>query len=81
MTAILAAAPPGRAGSAGGVTNLARALGQTAGPALAAFGWSAAAGGVAGFRTGVAALTCCTLAAFLALLAARGNDRPGPRAG
>ncbi|MFW6693145.1 MFS transporter [Streptomyces sp. MAR4 CNX-425] len=79
MTAILAAVPEGRAGSAGGITNLARTLGQTAGPALAAFGWSAAAGGVAGFRAGAAALTGCVLVAFLALLAAR-RHRPHGRA-
>ncbi|MFW6725032.1 MFS transporter [Streptomyces sp. MAR4 CNY-716] len=70
MTAILAAAPGGRAGSAGGITNLARTLGQTLGPALAAFGWSAASGGVPGFRAGVVALTGCALAAFVALLVA-----------
>ncbi len=48
MTAILQATP-GEAGTAGGLTNITRTLGITLGPA-AALAWSAAAGGVSGFR-------------------------------
>ncbi|MFQ6852979.1 MFS transporter [Streptomyces sp. 35M1] len=70
MTAILQATPHDHTGTVGGVTNLARTLGTTLGPAVAALGWTLGSGGTNGLRTGVAALTALTLAAFTALLTA-----------
>lgn len=46
MAAILHAIPDGREGAAGGITSLARTLGTTVGPAVAAAAWSLAGGGV-----------------------------------
>ncbi|WND39738.1 MFS transporter [Streptomyces sp. BB1-1-1] len=70
MTAILDATPDNHAGTVGGLTNLARTLGTTLGPALAALGWTLGSGGTSGFRGGVWALSLLTLVAFAALLAA-----------
>ncbi|MEU9678359.1 MFS transporter [Streptomyces parvus] len=76
MTAILQATPQDRTGTVGGVTNLARTLGTTLGPAVAALGWALGSGGTNGLRTGVAALIVLTLAAFSALLAAARTSPP-----
>ncbi|MFE9701514.1 MFS transporter [Streptomyces sp. NPDC006270] len=76
MTAILQAAPQDHTGTVGGVTNLARTLGTTLGPAVAALGWTLGSGGTNGLRTGVAALTALTLAAFIALLTAARASPP-----
>lgn len=81
MTAILDATPEGRAGTIGGITNLARTLGTTLGPALAALGWALGSGGTSGFQVGVWALAVLTLTAFTALLAAghgRQENSPAP---
>lgn len=79
MTAILDATPEGRTGTVGGITNLARTLGTTLGPALAALGWALGSGGTNGFQVGVWALTVLTLAAFTALLASgRGRHPANP---
>jgi DHA2 family multidrug resistance protein-like MFS transporter len=71
MTAILAATPTGQAGAAGGVTNVARTLGNLIGPAAVAAAWSLGGGGRAGFTAGNAILVCGAVAALMALLAAR----------
>jgi len=75
MTAILDATLEDRTGTAGGITNLARTLGTTLGPALAALGWILGSGGTSGFQIGVWALAALTLVAFVALLAAGRADR------
>lgn len=69
--AILAAAPPGMAGTAGGVGMTARTLAMTGGPAVAALAWTLAGGGIAGFRAGVVALTAVAAVGVLALAAPR----------
>ena len=95
MTAILAATAVGAAGTAGGLTNVARTLGNTLGPAAVAVAWNLGGGGATGFATGIWVLAGFTAAALGALLAARfanarsrmqpGSDRPrdleseGPR--
>lgn len=76
MTALLNAIPPRHAGTVGGVTNLARTLGGTLGPAVAALGWTLGSGGTSGFRIGVVTLVALTAAAFAALLAARSTAGP-----
>ncbi|CQR59450.1 MFS transporter [Streptomyces leeuwenhoekii] len=70
MTAILDATPESHTGTVGGLTNLARTLGTTFGPALAALGWTLGSGGTSGFRSGVWALVVLTMGAFAALLVA-----------
>lgn len=71
MTAILAATPEGEAGTAGGLTNVARTLGNTLGPAVVAVAWNLGSGGAAGFASGIWVLAGLTAAALAALLAAR----------
>ncbi|GAA0384771.1 MFS transporter [Micromonospora gifhornensis] len=68
VTLLLAAAPEGRAGTAGGVSNLVRTLGTTIGPAATALMWSLG-GGIGGFRTGVVMLTAFAVAGLVALVA------------
>ncbi|MBB5996546.1 MFS transporter [Streptomonospora salina] len=80
MTALLGAAPVGEEGTAGGVANLARTLGNTVGPAIAALAWAMAGSGEAGLRAGVWALAGCALAAFAVLLIARRPPMPTPAA-
>ena len=75
MTAILAATPEGAAGTAGGLTNVARTLGNTLGPAAVAVAWNLGGGGAAGFATGIWVLTGFTAAALAALLTARFASR------
>ncbi|MBA0128195.1 MFS transporter [Haloechinothrix sp. YIM 98757] len=67
MTAILHAAPEGQAGAAGGVTNLARTLGTTIGPAIAALAWTIGGGSTPGFNTSVIVLAVCTLLGIVAM--------------
>ncbi|MGH8876518.1 MAG: hypothetical protein ACRD0P_04120 [Stackebrandtia sp.] len=71
MTAILAATPDGQTGTAGGITNVARTLGSTVGPALTAMAWSLGGGGETGFDTGIIVLSGFALTAVGALFAAR----------
>ncbi|EST38796.1 hypothetical protein N566_05460 [Streptomycetaceae bacterium MP113-05] len=78
VTAILSATPGGRAGSTGGITNLARTLGNTIGPAVAALAWTASAGGLPGYRAGVLAMMTLCLAAVVALLVARSRQADLP---
>ncbi len=71
MTAILNATPHGQAGTAGGVTSIARTVGTTIGSAVAALAWSVTGGGAPGFSGGVIALTIFAFAGFIMLLMAR----------
>ena len=71
MTAMMNAAPVGKMGTASGVSSLARMLGSTLGPAMAALTWRVAGGGTAGMHGGVLALAGMALVGFLALLWAR----------
>lgn len=71
MTLILAATPSERTGTASGITNIARTLGSTVGPAAAAVAWSVGGGELGGFRAGVLTLAAMACAGLLALLAAR----------
>ncbi|GAB3500367.1 MFS transporter [Amycolatopsis cihanbeyliensis] len=70
MTLILAATPDERTGTASGVTNVARTLGSTIGPAVTALAWSIAGGGQPGFQAGIVALGMLAGAGLVALLAA-----------
>ncbi|MGE3286676.1 MAG: MFS transporter [Pseudonocardia sp.] len=67
--AILAASPPAMAGTAGGLAMTVRTLAMTGGPAVAALAWTAAGGGLAGFRAGVLALSCIAALGVAALAA------------
>ncbi|MEU4744295.1 MFS transporter [Actinosynnema sp. NPDC023658] len=60
---VVAGAPEGMAGAAGGLSSTARMVGQTVGPAVAALAAGLAGGGGAGFRTGVAVLTAVAVVA------------------
>ncbi|NEE04172.1 MFS transporter [Phytoactinopolyspora halotolerans] len=68
-TALLNTTPPGQAGIAGGVGNVARTIGTALGPAIAAAMWSISSTDTAGFRSGVVALAAVTLAACVTILA------------
>lgn len=76
MTAILKAAPAGQTGVAGGVSGIARTLGNTLGPAACALAWNLAGGGIAGLHAGVIALSALSAAGFLALLVAHKRQPP-----
>lgn len=65
--AVLAAAPPGMAATAGGVAMTVRTLAMTGGPAVAALAWTVADGGLAGFRAGVVALAAVAAVGVVAL--------------
>jgi predicted MFS family arabinose efflux permease len=67
--AILAASPPEMAGTAGGLAMTVRTLAMTGGPAVAALAWTAAGGGLAGFRAGAVTLACIAALGVAALAA------------
>lgn len=71
MATMLEAAPPEMMGTASGISTVARMLGSTVGPAVAALAWSMSGGGLAGMQNGVWALATLALLGFLALLWAR----------
>jgi len=75
---VLDATPMGMSATAGGVSALFRTLGLSVGPAAGALSWSLTGGGVAGFRTGVAAITMATLIGIGALLMLRSRSRRQP---
>ncbi|MGC5013754.1 MFS transporter [Streptosporangium sp. DT93] len=77
--ALLAAAPPGMIGTAGGVGATVRTLAFTVGPAATALAWGLAGGGAPGFRAGVIVLAVAQVAGLAALLAARGRRSDGDR--
>ena len=80
ITAVMAAAPPGAAGTAGGVSGTARMVALTVAPAVTALCWSATGGGLVGFRSGVLALVTLQALGVLALLAVRPPRGPAARA-
>jgi MFS family permease len=67
-TAMLAGAPAGSEGVAGGVGMTGRTIAMTVGSAVSALAWTMAGGGLAGFRTGVAALTAAAALGLVVLL-------------
>jgi MFS transporter, DHA2 family, multidrug resistance protein len=67
-TAMLANAPVGSEGVAGGVGMTVRTIAMTVGPAVSALAWTVAGGGVAGFRAGVVVITAAAAAGLVALL-------------
>lgn len=69
LTAILRAAPGSQAGTAGGISTVARTVGNAVGPAVAALAWSLGGGGLTGFRAGVLALSVLVFCGMLALAA------------
>ncbi len=74
-TLVLAATPPALTATSGGVTALFRTFGLSIGPAVGALAWSLAGGGVAGFRTGVAAITVAAVAGIATLAVLQFLDR------
>ncbi|WP_280358504.1 MFS transporter [Nocardia otitidiscaviarum] len=70
LATILNAAPQQRAGTVGGLSTVARSVGTTLGPAVAAMAWSLQSGGVSGFRLAAVILAGLTGVAFAALLGA-----------
>ncbi|PSL56920.1 putative MFS family arabinose efflux permease [Saccharothrix carnea] len=70
-TLVMAGAPEGMEGAAGGLSATARMVGATVGPAVAALAAGLAGGGEAGFRTGVAVLAAVAVAGVVALAAGR----------
>ncbi|MEV8442956.1 MFS transporter [Actinosynnema sp. NPDC051121] len=70
-TLVMAGAPDGMEGAAGGLSATARMVGATVGPAVAALAAGLAGSGAAGFRTGVAVLTAVAVAAVVALASGR----------
>jgi hypothetical protein len=70
-TAVLAAAPIGMAGTAGGIGATARMVAMTLGSSVAALCWTVAGGGLPGFRTGVLLLTAAALVGVLVLMRPR----------
>jgi MFS family permease len=75
MSAILEATPAGQAGTAGGISTIARTLGNSIGPAVAALAWSLGGGGTKGFRAGVVALTGFAAAGVIAQMAGPRTQR------
>ncbi|MEX1057863.1 MAG: MFS transporter, partial [Natronospirillum sp.] len=71
MAALMAAANPAMMGAASGISSVARFLGSTFGPAVAALAWNINQGGVAGLHASVWALAGMATVGFLALLWAR----------
>ncbi|AEF39369.1 MFS transporter [Hoyosella subflava] len=80
IAAIMAAAPAGATGTAGGISGTTRMMASTIAPAVAALAWTLADGGVAGFRAGVLVLVVVQALGFVALLAARGRGAATTRA-
>ncbi|MFD0203018.1 MULTISPECIES: MFS transporter [Saccharothrix] len=70
-TLVMAGAPEGVEGAAGGLSATARMVGTTVGPAVAALAAGWAGDGDAGFRTGVAVLAAVAVAGVVALAAGR----------
>jgi MFS family permease len=66
--AMLAAAPPGSEGVAGGVGMTVRTIAMTVAPAASALAWTVAGGGIAGFRGGVVMITVAVAVGLLVLL-------------
>lgn len=73
--AVLAAAPLGMAGTAGGIGATARTVAMTVGSSVAALCWTLAGGGLAGFRAGVLLLTAAALVGVLVLALPRRASR------
>jgi MFS transporter, DHA2 family, multidrug resistance protein len=67
--AMLAGAPPGSEGVAGGVGMTVRTIAMTVGPSVSALAWTLAGGGVAGFRAGVVVITAAAAVGLLVLFA------------
>jgi MFS transporter, DHA2 family, multidrug resistance protein len=66
--AMLAAAPAGSEGVAGGVGMTVRTIAMTIAPSASALAWTVAGGGIAGFRSGVILITVAVAAGLLVLL-------------
>ncbi|GAA5112531.1 MFS transporter [Pseudonocardia adelaidensis] len=66
--AMLAAAPAGSEGVAGGTGMTVRTIAMTVAPAASALAWTAAGGGVPGFRSGVMVITAGVVVGLLVLL-------------
>jgi MFS family permease len=66
--AMLAAAPTGSEGVAGGVGMTVRTIAMTVAPAAAALAWTLAGGGVTGFRAGSVMVTAAVAVGLLVLL-------------
>ncbi|WP_148864000.1 MFS transporter [Marinobacter fonticola] len=77
MAAMLQASPAGQMGTSSGLAGVARMLGSTIGPAIAALAWHLAGGGVAGLHAGVYALAGLVFLGFVAMLFARRTPSPG----
>ncbi|GAA2994323.1 MFS transporter [Streptosporangium longisporum] len=75
--ALLAAAPSGMTGTAGGVGATVRTLGFTVGPAVTSLAWHLAGGGAGGFRAGVIVLASAQVAGLAVLAAVRAGRRDG----
>ncbi|MCW4353373.1 MFS transporter [Hoyosella sp. YIM 151337] len=71
IAAIMSAAPSGAAGTAGGISGTTRMMASTIAPAIAAFAWTAADGGVTGFRAAIVVLAVIQALGVVALLLAR----------
>jgi MFS transporter, DHA2 family, multidrug resistance protein len=66
--AMLAGAPAGSEGVAGGVGMTVRTIAMTVAPAATALAWTVAGGGVAGFHSGVVMITAAVAVGLLVLL-------------
>jgi DHA2 family multidrug resistance protein-like MFS transporter len=66
--AMLAGAPAGSEGVAGGVGMTVRTIAMTVAPAASALAWTVAGGGVAGFRSGIVMITAAAVVGLLVLL-------------
>jgi MFS family permease len=66
--AMLAAAPAGSEGLAGGAGMTVRTIAMTVAPAASALAWTAAGGGVAGFRSGIVMITVGVAVGLVVLL-------------
>jgi MFS transporter, DHA2 family, multidrug resistance protein len=66
--AMLAAAPAGSEGLAGGAGMTVRTIAMTVAPAASALAWTAAGGGVPGFRTGIVMITAGAVVGLFVLL-------------
>jgi DHA2 family multidrug resistance protein-like MFS transporter len=66
--AMLAAAPAGSEGVAGGVGMTVRTIAMTVAPAASALAWTLAGGGIAGFRSGIVMITVAVAVGLLVLL-------------
>jgi DHA2 family multidrug resistance protein-like MFS transporter len=70
-TLILQATPADMTATSGGVTALFRTLGLSTGPAAGALSWTLTGGGIAGFLSGVAAISVASVAGIAVLAAPR----------